>query len=214
VPVTRLGLLLAVVGLTACGGQPAGAGQDAAADRPPRDLGAADGVVDAGPEADAGVDAERDGAGDAAAADASDGGAGDGAGHAADAGDAAQPDAQHDAAPQQDAQHDTAPQQDAGTWHVDIYISNTCQVTLVPTSITVAAGSNLMLDFHNNSQWYNADIWWSWTGGYLDLATGAIWHDPIPACSMTSVHDEYADISIGGGPTSGCPGFRLWVHCV
>jgi hypothetical protein len=220
-----LGLALATwLALAACGGQSTSAGHDGGADARPRDLGAADGQADASPPADGGtdsttgVDSASDAATDAGADAAGDAGGGDAAGDAgSDAtADAAPPeDAPHDSAPPQDAQHDTAPpQQDAGPAHVDIYISNTCVVTVVPASITVPAGSSLMLDFHNNSQWYSADIWWSWTGGYLDLATGAIWHDPIPACSMSSVHDEYADISIAGGPTSGCPGFRLWVHCV
>jgi hypothetical protein len=221
---TRLGFLfVAALGLVACGGAPTGAGHDGGPDARPRDLGAADGL-DGGAASDVGVDAAGDGPGgdavagdaaaDAAAADAGD--AGGDASRPEDAPrDAAPPeDAQRDAGPQQDAQRDTAPPpQDAGPQHVDIYISNTCVVTVVPASLSVPAGSSLMLDFHNNSQWYDADIWWSWTGGYLGLATGAVWHDPIPACSITSVHDEYADISIAGGPTSGCPGFRFWVHC-
>ena len=211
--------------LAAYGGRSGSAVYDGGADGHPRDVGAADGQADAGPATGGDVDAPRDGLGDTAGGDASadvgDAGgdeAGDAAGDAgADAADDAPPqeDAPHDSTLQQDAQHDTAPpQQDAGPAHVDICISNTCVVTVVPASITVPAGSSLMLDFHNNSQWYNADVWWSYNGGYLDLATGAIWHDPVPACSMTSVHDEYADISIAGGPTSGCPGFRLWIHCV
>jgi hypothetical protein len=219
VPVLRLGLLLvAVVAIAGCGGSGTGAGHDGGVDVSQLDLGARDGQSDAGLAADAGADA----GGDAAA----DGGSDTAGANAADGGDAAADsgasDAAGDSGPPDDGPRDTGPlptdtgagdRADAGPAHVDIYISNTCVTTVVPASFSVPAGSALMLDFHNNSQWYAADVWCSFGGGYLDLATGAIWHNPIPFCSMTSVHDEYVDISIAGGPTSGCPGFRLWIHC-
>ncbi|HEY3354567.1 MAG TPA: hypothetical protein VGQ83_15050, partial [Polyangia bacterium] len=115
-----------------------------------------------------------------------------------------------DAAPADAAPADAA----AGPRHVDIYITNFCETSVVPTSITVPAGETLLVDFHNNSVDYNADVWCSWGGGFLDLPTGQIWHDPIPFCSGPSTYDAYADISIAGGGGTYCPGVRFVVHCL
>ena len=99
--------------------------------------------------------------------------------------------------------------------HVDIYISNTCATSVVPGSITVPSGTDLYVTFHNNSVDYNADAWCSWGGGYLDLATGGLWDDPIPFCSAgPGPYDAGAEISIAGGGGSACPSAYLTVHCL
>ncbi len=98
--------------------------------------------------------------------------------------------------------------------HVHIYIDNFCQVTVDPTSYDVPAGSTLQLDYHNHSVDYEADVWLSYGGGYLDLALGDTWNDAFTHCSGPNPSTAYADISIAGGPSPGCPGFRLLINCL
>lgn len=110
---------------------------------------------------------------------------------------------------------DTAPA-DTGfksTDHVHIYISNTCKVTVSPTSFTVPAGETLKLSYHNHSVDYRADVWMMYGGGYLGLDRGATWNETYTHCFGPSASTGYADINIEGGPTSGCPGVRLYIYC-
>ena len=105
---------------------------------------------------------------------------------------------------------------DAGfksTDHVHIYISNTCRVTVSPTSFTVPAGETLKLSYHNHSMDYRADVWMMYGGGYLGLDRGATWNETYSHCFGPSPSVGYADINIEGGPTSGCPGVRLNITC-
>jgi hypothetical protein len=98
--------------------------------------------------------------------------------------------------------------------HVDIYIDNFCNTSVVPTEITVPAGETLQITWHNNSVDYEADVWLSYGGGYLELAMGGIWDDSFEFCSMPSVYDAYGDVSIAGGPIGACPAARLLIHCL
>jgi len=105
---------------------------------------------------------------------------------------------------------------DAGlksTDHVHIYISNTCKVSVSPTSFTVPAGETLKLSYHNHSVDYRADVWMMYGGGYLGLDRGATWNETYAHCFGPSPSVGYADINIEGGPTSGCPGVRLNITC-
>ena len=162
---------------------------------------------------DAAVDAAPPDAGDAGASDAAapdDALPGD-----ATATDGALP---PDAAPAPDAAlpPDAAPAPDAATElaeHVHIYIDNFCNVSVAPQSYTVDAGQTLQLSYHNHSVDYAADVWLSYGGGFLDLPTGATWDDQFTFCSGPSAYTAYADISIAGGPSQACPGFRLYIHC-
>lgn len=99
------------------------------------------------------------------------------------------------------------------TDHVHIYISNTCRVTVSPTSFTVPAGETLKLSYHNHSVDYRADVWMMYGGGYLALERGATWNETYTHCFGPSPSVGYADINIEGGPTSGCPGARLNITC-
>ncbi len=112
-----------------------------------------------------------------------------------------------------DARIDAPADVATGPMHVHISIDNFCRVSVSPLSVDVPVMTRTMFAFHNHSVDYNADVWMSYGGGFLDLATGATWNDPIGHCSTPSVHDEYADISIAGGPSSGCPGVRFLIHC-
>jgi hypothetical protein len=99
------------------------------------------------------------------------------------------------------------------TDHVHIYITNTCKVSVSPTSFTVPAGETLKLSYHNHSVDYRADVWMMYGGGYLGLETGATWNETYTHCFGPSPSTGYADINIEGGPTSGCPGVRLYIYC-
>lgn len=147
--------------------------------------------------------------------------------------DAPAPDTPADAGPGLDAPAADAPAADApaadaprdagaadapldvptGPTHVHIGIDNFCRVTVTPMSVTVPVMSRAMFAFHNHSVDYHADVWMSYGGGFLDLGLGATWNDPIGHCNTPTVHDEYADINIAGGPTSACPGVRFMIHC-
>ncbi|MEW5855515.1 MAG: hypothetical protein AB2A00_42470 [Myxococcota bacterium] len=102
---------------------------------------------------------------------------------------------------------------DAGPTHVHISISNTCEVSISPEEVTVPADVDLFVDFHNHSADYEADVWMSYGGGYLELGRGQTWSDPIRHCLGPNPHEEYADISIAGGSSSSCPGVRFLMHC-
>lgn len=163
----------------------------------PSDAGAADGgPSDGGPSDGGPSDA---GLGDAGMRD---GGPSDGGPSDAGMRDGGAPDAGHDAG---------AP--DAGPTHVDIYIDNFCHTSTVPNQVTAALNSNLRLQFHNNSVDYTADVWSSRGYGYLDLAMGGLWNDPIPHCGGPNPYTESFDVSINGGGSSACPSVRLDIHC-
>jgi hypothetical protein len=99
------------------------------------------------------------------------------------------------------------------TDHVHIYITNTCKVSVSPTSFTVPAGETLKLSYHNHSVDYRADVWMMYGGGYLGLEKGATWNETYAHCFGPSPSMGYADINIEGGPVSGCPGVRLPITC-
>jgi hypothetical protein len=176
---------------------------DVAADAQPDAADAGAGVADARPDAaDAAADAPTD-AGDATA---------DAAPDARDASAAVDAAAEMPAA--MDAGVDaTADSGFMNMQHVHIFISNTCVVSTSPTSITVPADQSLYITWHNHSVDYDADVWLSYGGGYLGLPTGATWSDPNALCTGPGPYQAYGDVNIAGGPTSGCPMFRLLVNC-
>ncbi|HVV86714.1 MAG TPA: hypothetical protein VHE35_26835, partial [Kofleriaceae bacterium] len=147
-----------------------------------------------------GDDDTGDSTGDAAIDDAA---ASDGA-----AADAAATDGPANDARPVDAPVDAMPDAPATTMnHVHIQVSNTCAMTVTPPSIDVPADQTAYFDWHNHSVDYAVDVWMSYGGGYLDLATGATWHEPIGHCATPLAHDEYADIS------TACSSFRFLIHC-
>jgi hypothetical protein len=97
--------------------------------------------------------------------------------------------------------------------HLHIYIDNFCKVSISPTSYTVPAGSTLKVGYHNHSVDYNADVWLSYGGGYLDLVQGSMWNDGFVHCSGPNSSTAYADIDIAGGGSTSCPGTRLYIYC-
>lgn len=86
-------------------------------------------------------------------------------------------------------------------------------VQVQPPALAVPRNSGLKLSFHNHSSSYEADVWSSRGYGYLQLAQGATWNDPITHCGGPNPYVEYFDIDIAGGPTSGCPGVRFNISC-
>ena len=97
--------------------------------------------------------------------------------------------------------------------HLHIYIDNFCNVSISPTSYTIAAGSTLKVGYHNHSVDYMADVWLSYGGGYLDLVQGSMWNDGFVHCAGPSSSTAYADIDIAGGGSTSCPGTRLYIYC-
>lgn len=184
------------------GDPPAGGSAPPSATDPNRpDLGA-----DGGGVFDAGGGPGRDGGGTTPAPDAS---AQDGASGGADAG------ARDGSSSGSDAGDGGPVLGDGGamTAHVHIYIDNFCNVSISPQSITVPPGGVLYASYHNHSVDYEADVWMSYGGGYLALARGGVWNEPVGMCSGPSAYTAYADISIAGGPTSACPKQRLLIYC-
>ncbi len=101
----------------------------------------------------------------------------------------------------------TAPT-DAGPICVDIFVSNTCGMSVAPTSVSIPHGQQAMFCWRNRSADYPVDVWLSYGGGYTDLATGATWYEPVRHCLGPNAHDEYADIS------TACSSFRFLIHCL
>lgn len=166
------------------------------------DAGASDaGLFDGGDDA---------GSGDAGAPDGgvADAGSTDDAGFDAGTFDAGSPDAGRPDAGLPDA---GAP--DAGPTHVHILISNTCVVQVQPPMLTAPLNSNLRLQFHNHSADYEADVWSSRGYGYLELARGGLWNDPINHCGGPMPYTEYFDVGIAGGGGSACPDVRFNIRC-
>lgn len=103
----------------------------------------------------------------------------------------------------------------ASAQHVHILIDNFCNTSADPQSFDVPRGSTLQLTWHNHSVDYEADVWLSYGGGYLGLAQGGTWSDPFTFCaSAARPYDAAGDVSIAGGPSSACPGFRVLIHCL
>jgi hypothetical protein len=96
---------------------------------------------------------------------------------------------------------------------VHIYIDNFCNTSVSPTSINASLSTGVMLEFHNHSVDYDADVWSSRNYGYLDMAMGYVWEDPIMHCRGPMPYSEYFDISIAGGGTSACPSVRFTMNC-
>jgi hypothetical protein len=96
------------------------------------------------------------------------------------------------------------PQQRLG---INIYVDNFCNMTVDPQEVIVPAGDTAILTYNNLSEWYEVDVWLSYGGGYLDLATGDSWADQFEWCTGDSVYTGYADIS------TACSSHRLLIHC-
>ncbi len=85
---------------------------------------------------------------------------------------------------------------------------------MVAGSFTVPAGETLSLTWHNNSVDYEADVWLSYGGGYLEPARGGIWADPFEFCSGPGVYEAGADVGPAGVPDSVCAHFYVQIHCL
>ena len=97
---------------------------------------------------------------------------------------------------------------------VHVLIDNFCNSSTNPTVINAPLHVALHLTFVNDSHDYDADIWSSSSYGYLGLAQGGVWHDPIDHCRNPNPYTEYFDVGIAGGPVGGaCPNYRLQIHC-
>jgi hypothetical protein len=112
-----------------------------------------------------------------------------------------------------DAGTDAPTTPDAGvpatmTYCVDIDVSNTCEMSVSPTEITIPADQIAYFCWRNRSADYPVDVWLSYGGGYTDLAPGATWNEPPGHCLGPTAHDEYADVS------TACSDFRFLIHCL
>lgn len=94
------------------------------------------------------------------------------------------------------------------TYCVDIFVSNTCEMTVTPSEIDVPADQTAYFCWRNTSRDYPVDVWLSYGGGYTDLAPGATWNEPPGHCLGPTPHDEYADI------TTACSSHRFLIHCL
>lgn len=100
--------------------------------------------------------------------------------------------------------------------HVHIYVTNTCQLSVQPQSVTVPRGRTVSFVYHNHSSSYSVDVWLSYIGGYTDLKRGATWDDSFVHCrNGNRPYDAYADITINGLSLddSHCPGHRMMIEC-
>jgi|SRR6185312_3891345 len=97
---------------------------------------------------------------------------------------------------------------------VHVLIDNFCNSSTNPAVINATHGVALHLTFENDSHDYDADVWSSSGYGFLDMAQGMTWKDPIPHCTGPNPYTEYFDVGIQGGPVGGaCPDYRLLIHC-
>ena len=207
-PAMRRSLTFGLLFVLACGD--GGGGE--------RDAGALDAArVDASAEEDASVrlDGGDGGDEDGGAPDAStgrDGGIALDGGTGADAGSLdAGTDAGMDGGPRDSGPPDSGPP-DSGPpaerrYHVHIDVDNFCNMAVDPMEITIPAGQTAYFDWHNHSRDYPVDVWMSYGGGYLDLATGATWEEPIGHCIGPRARTEYADIS------TACSDHRFLIRC-
>lgn len=93
------------------------------------------------------------------------------------------------------------------TADIDIYVDNFCKMDVVPKNVSVPRGQTMKLTYHNRSSDYEVDVWLSYGGGYLDLATGGIWADRFEHCAFPRPYKAYADIS------TACSSYRLYIDC-
>lgn len=91
---------------------------------------------------------------------------------------------------------------------VQIYVDNFCNMNVVPKVFNVPRGASLKLTYYNRSVDYPVDVWLSYGGGFLDLATGANWPDRFEHCRNPRPYSSYADIS------TACSNFRLMINCL
>jgi hypothetical protein len=124
----------------------------------------------------------------------------------ASAADASSPDASLPDASPADAGHTTE--------HVHIYIDNFCNVSTSPTSITVPPGGSVNIAWHNHSIDYEADVWMSYGGGYLELARGGTWNETFNWCAGVAVFTGTADIGPAGVSNSVCPHVYFPIRCL
>lgn len=97
---------------------------------------------------------------------------------------------------------------------VHVLIDNFCNSATNPTVINAPLHVALNLTFVNDSHDYDADVWSSRGYGFLDMAQGMTWKDPIQHCVGPNPFTEYFDVGIQGGPVGGaCPNYRLLIHC-
>lgn len=79
--------------------------------------------------------------------------------------------------------------------HVHIYVSNTCEMMVEPTSFEVQPGQKLRLDYHNHSADYPVDVWMHYGGGYTELQPGATWMEQYEHCFGPNPSEGWAEIS-------------------
>lgn len=97
---------------------------------------------------------------------------------------------------------------------VHVLIDNFCNSSTNPAVIHATHGVALHLTFENDSHDYDADVWSSSGYGFLDMAQGMTWKDPVQHCTGPNPYTEYFDVGIHGGPVGGaCPDYRLQIHC-
>lgn len=97
---------------------------------------------------------------------------------------------------------------------VHILIDNFCNSSTDPLVINAPLNVPLDLTFENDSHDYDSDVWSSRGYGYLGLAQGGVWKDPIQHCMNPVAYTESFDVGIAGGPVgSSCPNYRLEIHC-
>jgi len=97
---------------------------------------------------------------------------------------------------------------------VHVLIDNFCNSSTNPTVINAPLHVPLHLTFENDSHDYESDLWSSSGYGYLELAQGGVWHDPVEHCMNAVAYTEYFDVGIAGGPVGdSCPDYRLQIHC-
>ena len=57
------------------------------------------------------------------------------------------------------------------------------------------------------------DVWSSRGYGYLELATGGTWNDPVTHCGGPQPYTETFEVSIAGGGGDACPSATFTIHC-
>jgi hypothetical protein len=103
----------------------------------------------------------------------------------------------------------------AGPVHIHIYIANDCTTSTDPVSLSEPSGSSVVLEFHNHSVDYQADVWnTTFNYGFLMLDLGATWvDDKAPVCQIHSTYTETFQINPSGVDSSVCAPAFFTVHC-